>query len=202
MGTEPQGRAELPQEGQTGTPREGQAGGSQEGQAAGPPEGQANGSPPGPGGGLRLTEPERELVAAEAAHFASRVSDPQARQAYERLQQAASSGGQVDQELVGALEGLLALGLTTGRIRAVYGAHGEMAATAAFQRTPGGRALQRQCEEANQALRTFVGRPLQALSISARGPGLYLLTVEVEGSRAVLQLDKNGVQVRSVEFAL
>ena len=169
-------------------------GSEHEGQAQPPQEGEAR--------GLQLTEPERELVAAEAAHFASRVSEPQARQAYQRLQQAANFGGQVEEELVPALEGLLALGLATGRIRAVYGAHGEMAATAAFQRTPGGRALQRQCDEANQALRTFVGRPLEGLSISARGPGLYVLTVEAAGSRAVLQLDKDGVHVRSMEFAL
>lgn len=165
-----------------------------EGPTQPPQEGQAR--------GLELTQPERELVAAEAAHFVSRVSDPQARQAYERLQQAASFHGEVGEELVPALEGLLALGLSTGRIRSVYGAHAEMAAASAFQRTARGKALQRQCEETNQALRAFLGRPLTGLSISARGPGLYVLAVEAAGSRAVVQLDKDGVQVRNMEFAL
>ena len=159
-------------------------------------------APQGRGGGIQLTEPEREVIALEAAHFASRMSEPQARQAYERLREAARSGGQVDEELVPALEGLLGWGLATGRIRAVYGAHAEMAASSAFQRTPAGAALQQQCDEANRALRTFLDRPLQGLSISARGPGLYLLAVEVEGSRAVLQLDRDGIHVRSLEFAL
>ena len=171
--------------------------------------------PAGPGGpaqgaeqpaeaarGLKLTPPEREVVAAEAAHFAARLSQVEARQAYERLQEAAAGSGQVEEELVAALEELLGLGLATGRIRAVYGAHGEMAASSIFRRTPRGKALQQQCDEANQALRTFAGRPLEGLSISARGPGLYLLTVEIAGARAVIQLDKDGVHLRSMEFAL
>ena len=149
-----------------------------------------------------LTEPERELVAQEARQFASRLDEGPARETYRRLEQAAAETGQVDGELVQALEGLLGLGLSTGRIRALYGAHAEMAAAAAFRRTPAGRRLQQGCDEANRGLGALAGRVLYGLSVQARGPGIYLVSVEVAGARAVLQLDRDGVQLRSVEFGL
>ncbi|MGH9338044.1 MAG: hypothetical protein ACRD1R_00260 [Acidobacteriota bacterium] len=150
---------------------------------------------------LQLQDAEQELIAAEAEYFASRVNNPAAQAAYSRLQQAALEGS-LEDDLLEVLGGLLEIGLSSGRIRSVHSAHGEMAAASLFRRTPQGRALQFQFTEANQAFAALQGQTIESVSFSAQGPGLYTLTVKTGEARVVTQLKPSGIEVRSVEVSL
>lgn len=153
------------------------------------------------GDALRLHPNETEVVAAEAEHYASRVGSPDAREAYERLRDAAEVG-ELPEDLVPVLGQLLELGLGTGRIRSAYGPHAEMAVRGLFRRTPRGRELSRQVGEVNEAVEQLSGQVLEKLSLHAGGPGRYLLTVETGEARVVVSLDGRGATVKSVEVSL
>lgn len=148
-----------------------------------------------------LTEAEQELIAAEAAYFSQCVPNPVARKTYKRLGAAAASG-RLEDDLLPALGGLLELGFTSGRIRAVYGAHAEMTASGLFRRTPQGEALHRQFQDANNALAALKGQEVESITLTARGPGLYTLTIQTRDFRLVAALSHAGIDVRSVEVAL
>ncbi len=150
---------------------------------------------------ITLDETQQALLTAEASHFAEATQSAELQQTYRALQTSASKG-EVPAELLEPLGGLLDLGLATGRIRALHGAHHELAAGKLFRRTPQGQALQEAVSQANNGLEALEGHVLEQLSISARGPGHYTLTIRTALCRLVLQLGAGGVEVRSVEFSV
>lgn len=150
---------------------------------------------------IRLDEEERDLLFQEAGYFSGRVQHPGAQASYRRMQQEAAEG-ELSEELLEALGELLKVGLTNGRIRTVHGAHAEMAASRLFRRTPQGRALHEGIGQVNEALRALEGQRLESLSISARGPGLYSLTVATNEARLLIAFTPQGVEVRSIEVNL
>jgi hypothetical protein len=147
---------------------------------------------------MRLLEDERPVLLGEIDAVIAQLRNTEAREVYAELR-AAVEAGEVPEGQVPALERLLELGLETGRIREVHTAHGEMAATRVFQRTPKGAALKATCEEANAALEGLRGQPLEAVSFSVRGPGAYTLTLNTEHAHVTLHIDRHGVRVRTVE---
>ncbi len=147
---------------------------------------------------IKLGEEEQDLLFQEAGYFSGRVQNPAAQASYRRMQQEAAQG-ELSEELLEALGELLKVGLTNGRIRSVHGAHAEMAATNLFRRTPQGKALHDGIARVNEALRALEGQRLESLSISARGPGLYSLTVATDEARLLIAFTPQGVEVRSVE---
>lgn len=147
---------------------------------------------------IKLGEEEQDLLFQEAGYFSGRVQNPVAQASYRRMQQEAAQG-ELSEDLLEPLGELLKVGLTNGRIRSVHGAHAEMAATNLFRRTPQGKALHEGVAQVNAALRSLEGRRLESVSVSARGPGLYSLTVATDEARFVLAFTPQGVEVRSVE---
>jgi hypothetical protein len=136
-------------------------------------------------GALELEPAERELLAEEAAAFRDGLKDPQARVRYAALL-AGVQDGRVAEPLLPLLEGLLELGLESGRLRRRYTAEGEQALLRVFQRTPRGRAMRATVAETNRAL-------------EARGPGAYRLALRTDRGSLTLGVGRRGVTVESLE---
>ena len=111
---------------------------------------------------------------------------------------AAVQGGELDDDDAQALEELIELGLTTGRIRSVYGPEGEQAALKTYRRLPRGRELAEGAREVTDALAALEGKPLERVSVQSTGPGAFVVTVAVEGLELSVRLDRAGARIHSV----
>ena len=111
---------------------------------------------------------------------------------------AAVQEGELGDDEAQALEELIELGLSTGRIRSVYGPEGEQAALKTFRRLPGGRALSDSAREVSSALAALEGRVLERVKVQSAGPGAYLVSVAVEGLELSVKLDRAGARIHSV----
>jgi hypothetical protein len=106
--------------------------------------------------------------------------------------------GELDDDAAQALEELIELGLSTGRIRSVYGPEGEQAALKTYRRLPGGRALADSASEVTTALGALEGKTLESVKIQSAGPGAYLVSVAVDGLELSVKLDRAGARIHSV----
>ena len=79
---------------------------------------------------------------------------------------AAVQEGELGEDEAQALEELIELGLTTGRIRSVYGPEGEQAALKTYRRLPGGRELADGARDVTHALEALEGKTLERVSVS------------------------------------
>ena len=85
---------------------------------------------------------------------------------------AAVQDGELDDDDAQALEELIELGLSSGRIRSIYGPEGEQAALKIFRRLPGGRALSDSAAEVSDALAALEGKTLEQLKVQDRKSGV------------------------------
>lgn len=106
--------------------------------------------------------------------------------------------GELDDDAAQALEELIELGLSTGRIRSVYGPEGEQAALKTFRRLPGGRALSDSASEVTTALAALEGKTLEGVKIQSAGPGAYVVSVAVDRLELSVKLDRAGARIHSV----
>ncbi len=111
---------------------------------------------------------------------------------------AAVEDGELGEDEAQALEELIELGLTTGRIRSVYGPEGEQAALKTYRRLPRGRELAEGAREVTEALEALEGKLLERVSIQSPGPGAFVVTVAVEGLELSVRLDRAGARIHSV----
>jgi hypothetical protein len=111
---------------------------------------------------------------------------------------AAVQEGELGDDEAQALEELIELGLSTGRIRSVYGPEGVQAALKTFRRLPGGRALSDSAKEVSEALGALEGRVLESVKVQSAGPGAYVVSVAVEGLELSVKLDRAGARIHSV----
>jgi hypothetical protein len=138
-----------------------------------------------------------EVALGEAQAVLALVQDEERRGRLADLV-AAVQDGELEDEDAQALEELIELGLSTGRIRSVYGPEGEQAALKTFRRLPGGRALADSAGEVTDALAALEGRELERVQVQSTGPGSYLLTLGVDGLELSIRLDRAGARVHSV----
>jgi hypothetical protein len=138
-----------------------------------------------------------EVALGEAQAVLAHVLDPERRGRLADLIAAVQDGELGDGEAQ-ALEEILDLGLTSGRIRSVYGPEGEQAAVKTFRRLPGGRALTDTAAEVTDALSALTGKTLDDVQVQVAGPGSYLLTLAVDGLELSVRLDRAGARVHSV----
>jgi hypothetical protein len=111
---------------------------------------------------------------------------------------AAVQEGELGDDEAQALEELIELGLTTGRIRSVYGPEGEQAALKTYRRLPGGRELADRAREVTAALEALDGKTLERVSVQSAGPGAFVVSIAVEGLELSVKLDRAGARIHSV----
>ena len=138
-----------------------------------------------------------EVALGEAQAVLALVQDGERRGRLADLVAAVQDGELGDDEAQ-ALEELIELGLSTGRIRSVYGPEGEQAALKTFRRLPGGRALSDSAKEVSSALDALDGRVLESVKVQSAGPGAYVVSVAVEGLELSVKLDRAGARIHSV----
>jgi hypothetical protein len=145
----------------------------------------------------RITGEAAEVARAEAQAVLAMVVDENRRLKLADLV-AAIDEGEVDGTDADALAELLELGLSTGRVRQVYGPEGEQAALTLFRRLPLGKELAETTRELNEALSALEGRTISGISVSAVGPGEYGVTISTEDFEIALRLGKAGARVSSI----
>jgi hypothetical protein len=145
-----------------------------------------------PAADLRLEPSEADVVAADAADFASALRDATAQARYLRLASAAAAGA-VPSALVPALETMLELLFEKGR------PSNRTVLQAVFAKTPRGRAQSAAAREVNKALRSLRGQTLEEVRLTA-GPSRHTLTIETDHCRLTLELDTAGARVGTLEI--
>jgi hypothetical protein len=145
----------------------------------------------------RVAGEAREVARAEAQAVLSMVADEGRRVRLADVV-AALEDGLVEGDEADALGELLELGLSTGRVRALYGPHGEQAALGLYRRLPIGKELAESARELNEALAALEGKTIERLSVSAVGPGEYGVTISTEDFEITLRLGKAGARVASI----
>jgi hypothetical protein len=111
---------------------------------------------------------------------------------------AAVQDGELGEDEAQALEELIELGLTTGRIRSVYGPGGEQAALKTYRRLPAGRELTDGARDVTQALEALEGKTLERVSVQSNGPGAFVVSIAVDGLELTVKLDRAGARIHSV----
>ncbi len=148
-------------------------------------------------GAISLRGEAQEVALAEAQAVRAMVRDEDRRERLASLV-AAVQDGEVDGDDAAALEELLELGLQTGRVRALYGPGGEQAALSTYRKLPRGAELSESASEVSAALQTFVGRPIDSISLRAVGPGAFLLSLGAGGVELSVRLDRQGARLNTV----
>ena len=138
-----------------------------------------------------------EVALGEAQAVLALVQDGERRARLADLV-AAVQDGELGEDEAQALEELIELGLTTGRIRSVYGPEGEQAALKTYRRLPGGRELADGARDVTQALEALEGKTLERVSVQSSGPGSFVVSVAVEGLELTVKLDRAGARIHSV----
>jgi hypothetical protein len=147
---------------------------------------------------LPLDTAQREVLREELGALAASLRDPAARAPYEELAAAVESG-EVEEELLGRLEGILEMTLQTGRVRRVYGAQSEQSLLRLFHQTPRGAAARRATQAVNDSLATLAGQTIEGMLFTVQGPGVYRLGLQTDTCRLTLEIDRHGVTVESLE---
>lgn len=138
-----------------------------------------------------------EVALGEAQAVLAMVQDEERRGRLADLVAAVQEGELGDEEAQ-ALEELIELGLTTGRIRGIYGPEGEQAALKTYRRLPRGRELTDSAREVTDSLAALEGKPLERVSIQSAGPGAFVVSLGVEGLELSVRLDRSGARIHSV----
>jgi hypothetical protein len=144
-----------------------------------------------------VTGEAAEVARAEAQAVLSMVQDETRRGRLADVV-AAVDDGEVGGTDADALAELLELGLSTGRVRAIYGPEGEQAALALFRRLPLGKELTQSARDLNEALCALEGRTIEKLSVNAVGPGEYGVTISTEDYEVVLRLGRAGARLATI----
>jgi CHASE3 domain sensor protein len=138
-----------------------------------------------------------EVALGEAQAVLALVQDGERRGRLADLVAAVQDGELGDDEAQ-ALEELIELGLTTGRIRSVYGPEGEQAALKTYRRLPAGRELTDGARDVTQALEALEGKTLDRVSVQSSGPGAFVVSIAVDGLELTVKLDRAGARIHSV----
>jgi hypothetical protein len=146
---------------------------------------------------VKLSPAAAEVALAEAQAVLAMVQDDERRGRLADLVAAVQEGELADDDAQ-ALEELIELGLTTGRIRGVYGPEGEQAALKTYRKLPRGRELGDRARDVTDALAALEGKTLEQVRVQSAGPGAYLLTIGVDGLELTVRLDRSGPRIHSV----
>jgi hypothetical protein len=146
---------------------------------------------------VRLNPAAAEVALGEAQAVLALVQDAERRGRLADLV-AAVQDGELGEDDAQALEEIIELGLSTGRIRGVYGPEGEQAALKTYRKLPRGKELAESTGDVTDALAALEGKTLEHVKVQAAGPGAYLLSIGVEGLVLTIRLDRSGARLQSV----
>ena len=146
---------------------------------------------------LRLDTAAAEVALGEAQAVLALVQDTERRGRLADLV-AAVQQGELGEDDAQALEEIIELGLSTGRIRGLYGPEGEQAALKTYRKLPRGKELSASTRDVTDALAALEGKTLEQVKVQAAGPGAYLLSIGVEGLELTIRLDRSGARLHSV----
>jgi hypothetical protein len=146
---------------------------------------------------VKLSPAAAEVALGEAQAVLAMVQDDERRGRLADLVAAVQDGELADGDAQ-ALEELIELGLSTGRIRGVYGPEGEQAALKTYRKLPRGRELGERARDVTDALAALEGKTLEQVRVQSAGPGAYLVTIGVDGLELTVRLDRSGPRIHSV----
>ena len=146
---------------------------------------------------VKLDAAAAEVALGEAQAVLALVQDAERRGRLADLV-AAVQDGELGEDEAQALEEIIELGLSTGRIRGLYGPEGEQAALKTYRKLPRGKELSATAREVSQALSALEGKTLESVSVQSAGPGVYLVSIGVEGLELSVRLDRSGARLHSV----
>ena len=146
---------------------------------------------------VRLNPAAAEVALGEAQAVLALVQDAERRGRLADLV-AAVQDGELGEDEAQALEEIIELGLSTGRIRGIYGPEGEQAALKTYRKLPRGKELAESTRDVTGVLAALEGKTLEHVNVQAAGPGAYILSIGVEGLELAIRLDRSGARVHSV----
>jgi hypothetical protein len=146
---------------------------------------------------VKLDAAAAEVALGEAQAVLALVQDVERRGRLADLV-AAVQEGELGDDDAQALEEIIELGLSTGRIRGVYGPEGEQAALKTYRKLPRGKELAESTRDVTGALAALEGKALEQVKVQAAGPGAYLISIGVEGLELAIRLDRSGARLHSV----
>jgi hypothetical protein len=146
---------------------------------------------------LSLDELQQDLLTREVRAFVYGLADPEAQARYTGLLRAVESG-EISEEHLDPLAGLLAVVLESGRVRALHGPAGENALLSLFQKTPQGAALAQMANAVNQALTGLERQVLAGITFRSTGPGTWALTLQTDRCELTMRIDRRGIQVENL----
>ena len=146
---------------------------------------------------VTLTGEAAEVALGEAQAVLAMVADGERRGRLADLV-AAIQEGALGEDEAQALEEIVELGLQTGRIRGLYGPEGEQAALKTYRKLPRGRELSESAREVTAALAALAGHPLESVSVSAAGPGAWVVSVATDSLELSVRLDRSGARIHTV----
>lgn len=144
-----------------------------------------------------VAESARSVLVEELCSFADAQPAPATAARYLALA-AAVEAGEVPDELVPALETFLELALHRGRLRRERGAEADDALGALFFRTPAGAASRRAAHDVSRALGALAGQAIERIGVSATIGG-HTVEISTDHARLLVELDRGGARVKSVE---
>jgi hypothetical protein len=146
---------------------------------------------------VTLTPEAADVALGEAQAVLAMVSDDERRGRIADLI-AAVQDGELGEDEAQALEEIIELGLSTGRIRGVYGPEGEQAALKTYRKLPRGKELSATVKDVSGALAALEGKTLESVKIQAAGPGAWIVELAVDGLELSVRLDRAGARIHSV----
>ena len=152
---------------------------------------------------LDVAPPVREILQAELACLIEVApSSTPLRREHERLRAALAAGGEIPESLLPTLQHALELLLESGRIRQAHGPAEERQLFQLYQQTPRGQRETEQLRAVNRALTGIAGHGIEKLSFAQTSPGSYRLQLDTDHGAISLAIDRQGISVHHVEFAI
>lgn len=136
--------------------------------------------------------PQLESFLAAAPNAEARAPYVELRDALDRLK--------IPLQLADRLGAIAEVLLTSGRVRNLYGPGAELSLWSLLQKTPRGREVARSLDGANAAFRQLIGQVIEGVSVVARGPGAYALTIKTSELQAIVRFEPAGIRLENVEI--
>jgi hypothetical protein len=147
---------------------------------------------------MNLDDLQRDILLSQIDAFLAVAPDAAARDQYQVLR-AAIAELEVPEALSDRLGAIVEVLLSSGRVRDAHGPGAELALWALFQATPRGRLILASVAGVNTALKRLEGQTLEFVSVVARAPGVYSLTLKNAEMQLILRFEPTGVRVESAE---